>query len=402
MDLYTQLQTSLGDNYTLERELGGGGMARVFVATEVGLGRKVVVKVLPPVMSSVMLSARFRREISLAAQLRHPHIVPLFAAGDAGGLLYYTMPFVEGESLRARLLRTEAIPVSEGLRLIREIAYALSYAHSHGVVHRDIKPENILVHGGHAVVADFGIGKALSAATENASLTQIGIAIGTPAYMSPEQAAGDDSIDGRSDLYSLGCVLYELLTGEPPFTGPSLQAVIAKRFTTTPPEVTRSRPSVPDRMAKAVARLLAREPDDRYGTGAEFVAALRAPTAPSSGSETRARSDLSIAVLPFANMSADQEAEYFSDGMTEEILNALAKLSGLRVMSRTSSFAFKGKNIDIRAIGEQLGARYVLEGSVRKSGERLRITISGPSGTIATCAMYSPCRTRSPRQFAMR
>lgn len=280
MDLESQLQASLGDTYALERELGAGGMARVFVAKEVALGRSVVVKVLPPEMSSAVLSERFRREISLAAQLRHPHIIPLLTAGDVGGLLYYTMPFVEGETLRVRLARGDAIPASEGIRIIREIAYALSYAHGHGVVHRDIKPENILIENGHAVVADFGVAKALAIAAgsnESAvgSLTSAGIAMGTATYMAPEQAAADPAIDHRADLYSLGVVAYEIFAGAPPFTG-SAHQVIAAHMVSQPEPLAATRLDVPPALGDLVMHLLAKNPADRPQSAADVVHMLDA------------------------------------------------------------------------------------------------------------------------------
>src|SRR5262245_33089237 len=281
---------------------------------------------------------------------------------------------MEGRSQRERLDRERQLPLEEALRIAREVAAALDYAHRHQVVHRDIKPENILLHEGAALVADFGIGKAMS---EGGSTTQTGMAIGTPAYMSPEQASGESGIDGRSDLYSLGCVLYEMLTGEPPFTGPTPQAIIAKRFVSPIPRVRTTR-DVPQEVDEAVNRALSRTPVDRFPTAAEFAEALRAMAR--DGRRTTPESVKSaptikaIAVLPLTNMSADPENEYFSDGMTEEIINAMAKVPGVQVASRTSSFTFKGKQADVREIGEKLGVTSVLEGSVRKVGNRIRIT----------------------------
>ncbi len=354
-------------------------MAVVYLAQDQRHDRKVAVKVLRPELASEIGTDRFLREIKLAARLTHPHILPVHDSGEAEGLLFYVMPNMEGQSLRELLDRERQLPLNEALRLCREVASALDYAHRHDVVHRDVKPENILLHEGAAMVADFGIGKALSAAT--GPITQTGIALGTPAYMSPEQATGEGHVDGRSDLYSLGCVLYEMLTGEPPFTGPTVQAVITKRFIYPVPQVRTTR-DVPEDVDTAVMRALARTPVDRFSTAAEFAEALRliqtgeaiaarapAPTAPETGPAKK-----SIAVIPLANMSADPENEYFSDGMTEEIINALAKIPGVQVASRTSSFAFKGKEVDVREIGEKLGVASVLEGSVRKVGSRIRIT----------------------------
>src|SRR5689334_20778275 len=229
-DLREHLQAALGSAYSLDRELGGGGMARVFLATDRALGRQVVLKVLRPEIAESISVERFRRATQLAARLQHPHIVPLFGGGEAEGFLYYTMPRVEGESLRTRLVAEHQLSVAEALRLAREAAEALAYAHARGVVHRDIKPENILLSDSHALVTDFGIARAVR--TDGGDrLTSVGIVVGTPAYMSPEQASGETEVDGRSDIYSLGCVLYEMLAGEAPFAGPSIQAIIARRFT---------------------------------------------------------------------------------------------------------------------------------------------------------------------------
>jgi eukaryotic-like serine/threonine-protein kinase len=227
--LREQLQASLGVSYALERELGGGGMSRVFVAIEKTLGRTVVVKVLPPELAHAVSIERFRREIAMAARLQHPHIVPLLTAGEAEGLPYYTMPFIDGESLRARLTRVGELPLADVVRILRDVAGALAYAHEHGVVHRDIKPENVLLTRQHALVADFGVAKALSASTMTGttSSTSLGVALGTPAYMAPEQAAADPTMDGRADLYALGAMTYEMLTGSPPFGGRSAQATLA-------------------------------------------------------------------------------------------------------------------------------------------------------------------------------
>lgn len=353
-------------------------MAIVFLAQDLRHDRDVALKVLRPEISAEIGAERFLREIKMAARLNHTHILPVYDSGEADGLLFYVMPNMEGRSLRELLDREKQLPVPEALRITLEVASALDYAHRHQVMHRDVKPANILLHEGAAMVADFGIGKALSGGK---SITQTGMAVGTPAYMSPEQAAGEGDVDGRSDLYSLGCVLYEMLSGEPPFTGPTAQAIIAKRYVSPVPKVRTTR-DVSEAVDEAVSHALARTPVDRYRTGAEFAEALRAILRESDGGTKRlppevkgAAAPKTIAVLPLANMSADPENEYFSDGMTEEIINALAKVPGVQVASRTSSFAFKGKkDVDIREIGEKLGVRSVLEGSVRKVGNRIRIT----------------------------
>ena len=384
---------ALSDRYVVERELGTGGMATVYLARDLKHERSVAIKLLHQDIAESLGSERFLREIRLAAALTHPHILPLFDSGEAAGRMFYVMPNADGQSLRDRLDAVNQLPVDEAVRIAIEVADALDYAHRRGVVHRDIKPENIMLHDGHALVADFGVGKAvLAAATEGrATLTQVGVTVGTPAYMSPEQAAGD-TIDGRSDLFALGCMLYEMLTGEQPFIGPTLQATIAKRFHHTPPTVGTLRAGTPQALCETVDRLLEKDPDARISTGAMVVAALRSSTSgsyattpgvatqrrgstsPSVAAKPSGPSQQSVAVLPFTNLSAAAEDEYFADGITEEIISVLARVPGLHVAARTSSFALKGKGEDLRVIGERLGVRHVLEGSVRKAGPRLRIT----------------------------
>jgi len=369
MDPLAQLNGTLADRYEVEREIGQGGMARVYLARDLKHDRKVAIKVLREELAASVGAERFLAEIRTTAKLSHPHILPLHDSGEAGGLLFYVMPLVEGESLRDRLTREKRLPIDEAIRLVREAADALAYAHAHHVIHRDIKPENILLQSGHALVTDFGIARALSSAgTER--ITMMGLAVGTPAYMSPEQAAGEQDVDGRSDLYALASVLYELLTGEPPFTGPNVDSILAQRFMQPAPRVSLKRAGVSRPVEGAIATALARAPEDRYATVERFAEAL----ASVAGAGNGANPDRSIAVLPFTNMSGDPENEYFSDGISEEIINALAQLPGLRVAARTSAFSFKGKNADLRSIGDQLGVSTVLEGSVRKAGSRLRIT----------------------------
>jgi serine/threonine-protein kinase len=280
------------------------------------------------------------------------------------------MPFVEGESLRDRLTREKQLPLEHAVKYTCEVADALHSAHRRGVVHRDIKPENILLQEGHAIVADFGIARAVSAAGEEHSTGTGGLVIGTPMYMSPEQATGDEEVTGRSDVYSLACVLYEMLTGEPPFSGPTIESVVRQHIAADPKLVTDLRATVPVRLAVAVQRALAKTPADRFATVHSFADALRADGAYRSREPAAA----SIAVLPFTNMSADPENEFFSEGITEDIINALTKVPELRVASRTSAFAFKGRSQDVRTIGERLMVGKVLEGSVRKAANRLRIT----------------------------
>jgi serine/threonine protein kinase len=368
-DLLSRVTEVLSGRYQVERVLGEGGMATVFLAKDLKHNREVAIKVLRADISRTVGGDRFLREIEMAAKLTHPHILPLFDSGDVDGLLFYVMPNVEGNSLRDKLNASKQLAVDEAVRIGQEVAKALDYAHRHGVVHRDIKPENIMLHEGGALVADFGIGKAVGA-VEADTFTATGATVGTPAYMSPEQAAGE-SVDGRSDIYSLGCMLYEMLTGEQPFTGPTVQAVIAKRFVQDPADITALRTSVPRPIARAVQKALARTPIDRFETGQLLATALGVTE---DKPEKAAAPEKSIAVLPFANMSTDPENEFFADGITEEILNSLAQIPELKVAGRTSSFSYKGKNQDLRIIGEQLGVRTVLEGSVRRAGKRVRIT----------------------------
>jgi serine/threonine-protein kinase len=272
-DIPIQLSAALEGRYAIERELGRGGMATVYLATDQKHERPVAVKVLHPELAAALGSERFLREIKLTARLNHPHILPLLDSGEAGGFLFYVMPYVEGESLRDRLDREKQLPIEDALQISREVADALSYAHSHDIVHRDIKPENILLSTGHAVVADFGIARAISAAGGE-KLTDTGLAIGTPMYMSPEQAAGSKELDGRSDLYSLGGVLHEMLAGQPPFTGPTVESVIHQHLAVEPPAVTNLRPAVPASVVAALARALAKAPADRFNPVALFAEAL--------------------------------------------------------------------------------------------------------------------------------
>jgi serine/threonine-protein kinase len=279
-DIVDHLRTALSGRYLLQRELGGGGMSRVFLAEELDLGRKVVIKVLPPELAAALSADRFRREIQLAASFQHPHIVPLLAAGEADGLLYYTMPMVEGESLRARLTRQGELSVPDAVRVLRDVADALSYAHRHGVVHRDIKPDNVLLSDHHAMVTDFGVAKALDEAARRSTLTATGLALGTPAYMAPEQAAADPHTDHRADIYALGVLGYEVLAGRPPFTGPSPQAVIAAQLTQPVPPLDQARASVPPGLAALVMRCLEKRPADRWQSAAELLDAVETLPAP--------------------------------------------------------------------------------------------------------------------------
>jgi Tol biopolymer transport system component len=273
------LAAATADRYRIERELGQGGMATVYLAEDLKHHRQVAVKVLRPELAATLGPERFLREIETTAGLRHPNILPLYDSGAAAGLLYYVMPFVEGETLRDRLHREKQLPLEDALQIAREVADALSYAHGRGVIHRDIKPENILLERGHAVVADFGIARAVSTAG-GGQLTEPGMAVGTVLYMSPEQAAGEGDVDGRSDLYALGCVLYEMLAGQPPFTGPTAESIARQHLLAAPPPITQLRPTAPAQVSAALTRALAKSPADRFGTPAEFIAALDKPVEP--------------------------------------------------------------------------------------------------------------------------
>jgi serine/threonine-protein kinase len=364
------LATALADRYAVEEEIGRGGMATVYRAEDRKHGRKVAIKVLAPQLVETLGAERFLREIGIAARLSHPHIVPLLDSGESEGVLYYVSQFVPGGSLRDRLDREGKLPLADALRIAQEIGAGLDYAHRSGVVHRDVKPENILFADGHAVLTDFGIAFA-SATQGNEPLTQIGLTLGTPDYMSPEQASGERVLGPESDVYSLACVVYEMLVGEPPFRSDSTRTTIARQVAETPRSVRALRPDAPPGIERALGKALNKDPRARFQRVSDFVAALHedaSPGAPAGPARTR-----SIAVLPFVNASPDPDTEYLSDGITDELIDALSKVRGLRVASRTSVFALKGRLQDVRAIGAILGASVVLEGTVRKAGDRLRI-----------------------------
>ena len=369
----SRLSEALEGRYAIERELGAGGMATVYRARDLRHDRDVALKVLRADLSEAVGRDRFLREIRLAASLAHPHILPLHDSGDADGALWFTMPLMSGDTLRDRIAKAGRLPVDEAMRVAGEVADALDYAHRRDIVHRDIKPENILLHEGHAVVADFGIGKALAASTEHATThTQIGVTVGTPAYMSPEQAAGE-AVDGRSDLFALGCVLFEMLSGEVAFSGPTVQATIARRFVHTPPPLHTLRPDVPPVLAQLVDRLLAKAADERVATGAQVVQTMRAP-APAVATVPATHTERSVVVLPFANVSSDADTEYFSDGLTEEVIADLSRVKALRVISRTTAMRYKGSTESLGEIGRAVGVRWALTGSVRRAGSALRIS----------------------------
>ena len=401
----------LKDHYVLEHELGRGGMATVFLVRDLKHDRPVALKLLNPGLAAVIGTERFTREIRLAARLQHPHICSVYDSGNASGHLWFTMPYVEGESLDVRLAREGRLPVNDALRIAREAAQALAYAHAHDVIHRDIKPANLLLaKDGSTLVADFGIARALGGTRPPAeqTLTESGFSLGTPAYMSPEQAAGVTDLDGRSDVYSLGVVLYEMLIGERPFKGSSL-AAFAQSMSDPVPRLRAQRPEVPATVDQVLRKALAFRPDDRFATMAEFGEALdgMAPRRV-GGPAARLRDSAtwrlgasavvlvaillagvlvlqrrpgagdvgfqSAAVLPFADLSPGKDQEYFSDGLTEELTNALSRLPGLKVAARSSAFQFRGSGIDVREVGHRLGVGTVIEGSVRRSGDRLRVS----------------------------
>ncbi len=403
------LESGLQDRYRIERELGRGGFATVFLAHDLRHDRPVALKVLHEDIAASIGAERFEREVKLAARLQHPHILSVFDSGEANGRLWFAMPFVEGESLRDRLNRERQLPIADAVGIAREVADALDYAHSRGIVHRDIKPENILLTRRHAMVADFGISRSIA----EGGLTQTGMAIGTPGYMSPEQATAERTIDARTDIFSLGCVLYEMLVGEPPFTGPTAQAVIARMMTEAPRPIRATRDGVTEALDQVTLRALARVPADRFSTAQEFVDALANATTVSSmsmpapsvttggqvpaehrprGIAARLRSPLAavfvlgiiigvgglfawrsthagdagrgLAVLPFDNVGAAEDAA-FADGITDEVRGKLAGIPGLRVTARTSSNGYKGTKKSPAVIGGELGVDYLLTGTIR-------------------------------------
>jgi len=447
-DLRDGLEAELRGRYTIERELGRGGMATVFLARDLRHERPVALKVLHPELAATLGPERFLREIRLAARLQHPHILTVLDSGDASGQLWFTMPYVEGETLRDRLHREGQLPLDDALRIALETADALDYAHQQGVIHRDIKPENILLAGRHALVADFGIARALGGAAASAGgptreqrLTETGMSVGTPAYMSPEQASGDREVDARSDIYSLGCVLYEMLAGEPPFTGPTAQAILLRKFTESPRPLRAIRDTVPEAIEQAVAKALARSAADRFASAAEFRRVLEpaatasvvvTPTAiPTVASPTPAaprRRSLRhpvtlallggfaiglgvlfawrrghtgeaeaggaaagtklVAVLPFENLGGADD-EYFSDGITDEIRGKLSGLPGLQVTARSSSAEYKKTHKKPQEVGRELGVDYLLTGTVRwekGQGGNSRVRVSPELIQVATGA----------------
>jgi len=440
IDPIAGLNAALGDRYIIDRELGRGGMATVYLAREPKHERFLALKTLRPELAMALGRERFLREIKLAARLQHPNILPVYDSGDAGGTLYYVMPFVEGESLRDRLEREPQLPLEEALQIAREVADALSYAHSHDVVHRDIKPENIMLSGGHAIVADFGIARAVSAAGGD-KLTETGLAIGTPAYMSPEQAAGTGHVDRRSDIYSLACVLYETLAGQPPFTGPTAQAIMARHSLDSVPRLRIVRETIPDALEAVINRALAKVPADRYSTADQFAAALTAASTGTVSRITAARRRASrpwyqpalagalvvviaglgwmvlgrkgnagaatsgrldsrrVAVMYFADLSRDSSLGHVAAGLTEGLIGELAKVRGLDVVSPNGVAPYRGSELSRDSIARALHAGTLVEGSVEPVGDRVRATVRLVDGTSGADAGERASFTLPGRQL---
>lgn len=402
-----QLPEVLEDRFVVEREIGRGGMATVFLAHDRKHDRPVAIKVLRRELAASVGPERFLREIRTAARLQHPHVVSLHDSGEAGGFLYYIMPYMQGESLRQRLDRERQLSRNEALRIIREVADALDHAHSRGVVHRDIKPENIYLSGGHALVMDFGIAHALAESAGNGRITSGGLAIGTPAYMSPEQAAAQASVDGRADVYSLACVLYEMLTGHVPFMGTTSREILARHSIDPVPRLRASRPDLPLAIEAAVTKALSKAPSDRYAAAGAFAEACRQLSAGhsktwrrlaglaapgvvataalftiSNGREStrlpvvveRAASP-SVAILAFKSIGGDKADEALSDGISEEIAVTIGRIPGLNVKAPRSSFSLRNRNLTVQEIGRALEVRYLVDGSVQREAENLRIRV---------------------------
>jgi serine/threonine-protein kinase len=431
MDLLEQLTAALGERYRIERALGQGGMAVVFLAEDLKHRRRVAIKVLKPELSAALGGDRFLREIEIAAALQHPHILPLYDSGQAGALLYYVMPFADGESLRQRLAREHQLPLDTALEITRAVGSALQYAHDHGVIHRDIKPENIVLSGGQAVVADFGIARALYAASDE-PLTLTGMVVGTPQYMSPEQAGGV-TVDGRSDEYSLACVLYEMLSGQPPFTGASSQAIMARHSLEPVPGLRIVRQTVPPGVERAVVQAMAKLPADRYSTVQRFLDALASPSteqlavAAPVGQSGRSRNPYlrpalvagigvlaagvwwllagrtaaptvgghrgitALAVLPFEEPSSGPDSSYLGQGMTEGLIAELAQIGSLKVISRASGEVALGSGRPLSELARELRVDAILKGSVRRVGDSAWVAVrllQAPDSTVLLSREY--------------
>jgi TolB-like protein/tRNA A-37 threonylcarbamoyl transferase component Bud32 len=407
VDLLQQLQSTVGAAYEIERELGRGGMAMVYLARDLRHGRRVALKLLRPDLALALGPERFQREIQVAARLQHPHILTVLDSGGSGPMLWFTMPYIEGESLRTRLERERQLPLHQAIQLAREVADALASAHGHGIVHRDIKPENILLtEQGHALVTDFGIAASIEKSSMD-RLTETGVIVGTPAYMSPEQASGERNLDGRTDIYALGCVLYEMLAGEPPFTGPTAQAIAAKRVTNPVPAVSRVRDSVPPGVERALSRALARLPADRFASAAEFAETLQAsasePVDRRPGTRSRFRlpqagaaallllggiyyltrglptsntaGPIPLAVLPFRTFGAAADSSLLAIGIPDAIITRLAGVQQMRLRPTSAVLRYAGKDTDARQVGRELSVGYLVTGTVQAAADRLRVSV---------------------------
>src|SRR4051812_691450 len=438
---FDRLRTAIASRYEIERELGYGAMATVYLARDIRHDRRVAVKVMRDDVSFAMGAERFKREIELVTHLSHPHILAIYDSGAADGELFYVMPYIEGESLRAKLNRERQLSIDDALRITCEVASALDHSHRHGIIHRDIKPENILLEDGQALVADFCIARAASALGKE-KLTSTGVSLGTPTYMSPEQGMADPGVDGRSDIYSLGCVLYEMLAGQPPFTGRTTQALIARHSLDEVPSLSIVRSSIPEEVEDAVLRALEKVPADRFATAADFASALQAcqqsgmHTARRTGHRTRQRArppqrnwriiipitafgllaisgaawagrsliwrsrtrafdgtsavngfrPQRIAVLYFKDNSRDKSLGYLADGLTESLIKDLSQVPALDVVSASGVKQFVGKDVPRDSIGQALEAGTIVEGGVESEGKRARVTIKlvdGNSGALA-------------------
>jgi serine/threonine-protein kinase len=445
-----RLAAALADRYAIERKLGEGGMAVVYLARDLKHDRPVAVKILHPDLAASIGADRFLREIQITARLSHPHILPLYDSGNAGGFLYYVMPYVEGETLSGLMEREKQLSFEEAIRITREVAEALAYAHSFGLVHRDIKPDNVLLSGGHAVVADFGIARAVSEAGGE-KLTQTGMAVGTPAYMSPEQAAGESEVSARSDIYSLGCVLYQMVVGQVPFTGSTPMAVMARHTMDAVPAPHIQRPTIPDDLEDIIYCAMAKAPADRYRTAQEMVEALNAvgtgaaPRRLSVSAQRRARAERPgdrpfmkkaaipagialaavgfgvvgwwwlggrgsaeapaaaslqalnhIAVLYFDDRSAEGRLDYLSAGLTEGLIQQLTDVEGLEVVSTNGVRPYRGASVSTDSLRKALGVGTLVEGSVAQDGERLRVGVSlvdAASGDVIADTTIDRART---------
>ncbi len=411
-----RLSAALGDRYSIEREIGAGGMATVYLARDLKHDREVALKVLRPELAATLGPDRFPREIRIVAKLQHPHVLPLHDSGESSGFLYYVMPYVEGESLRARISRDGPMPVHDAVRVLREVVDALAYAHAHGVLHRDIKPDNVMLSGRHALVTDFGVAKAVSDAGGE-KLTTVGVAVGTPTYMSPEQATGDPNVDHRTDIYAVGILGYELLTGVPPFVAPTAQAVLSAQVLDRPVDVNKKRPAVPQALSDLLMHCLEKDPADRWQSAEEILHALEAMATPSGGitpTNTRplkatdarrpasrrrwligavtggvvlaaatgvalvARGDSAvgpnhIAVLPIQDISGADGA--FVDAIHDQLIIALGQAGGLTVAPRSAMIIYRSQPKPMDQVARDLKVGAILEGTVFRTGQRMRINV---------------------------